>query len=109
MKEKDYVLQKGIEPIELKRGVQIGDNTTFLTVLIKKNHKKGVFSLETKISNSQVTGKSVEDKATVKTLSDMLLQAAKIGHEWRVEWDKQNKGEDPNQIAMGFGDDDDPE
>lgn len=105
LKKTDYTIQKGIEPIEFVRGVQIDGRSQNLTVLLKCNNKKGIFSIHYEMGWNQITDDDQLDIGTIEVLSDLVFEARAYGKLWRQEWLRANpeKG-DPDQMEIGFGD-----
>jgi len=106
LKKTDYTVNRGIEKLQYQRGVKINDKSTNLTVVLVKNYKKGFYHIEIKWNAEQITENNVDDQATMKTLTDLALVAAKDGAKWKKEW-HENQPIDPAQTEMFEGSDDD--
>ena len=103
VKRTDFVIKRGIEKLQYQRGVKINGKSTNLTVFLVKNYKKGFFHIEIKWNSEQITGDSVNDQATMKTLSEMALFASKDGEEWAQDWRNNQPKEDSDQTEIDEG------
>ncbi len=103
LKKSDYVVTRGIEKVEVKRGVRINDATSSLTVVLVKNFKKGHYHLEPKLNHNQITGDEELDADTLKVLSQLSMAAIKLGKEFKAEWDKMNAAEPSDDDQLEFG------
>lgn len=102
LKKTDFTIQRGTEILEYKRGVKINDKATALVVTLVKNYKKGFFSIEVKWTADQITTTPMDDKATLKTLSELMLQASEDGAKWKNEWhENQPKEEETVDLFEG--------
>lgn len=97
LKPKDYTVQRGTEKIQYLRGVEIEREKSNLTVVLSKNNKKGIYTVQAQLTSKQIT-ETAEDKQAVKMLGELMLQAIKDGAQWRDKWHKLNS--DQNQIEM---------
>ena len=104
MKPTDYVVKRGIEKLLLQRGVDFNGKVSNLTVELKLNHNKGLFAVTPKLTNDQIGDVMVDNEHTMKTLSELSLEAMKKGIAWRTEWKMSRREDDPTQMdAFGPG------
>ena len=101
LKETDYQISRGIEKLQYRRGVKINDKATALCVVLVKNYKKGFFSIETKWTAEQITSIAMDDKATIKTLGELMLKASEDGAQWQQEWHENKPKDESNPEIFG--------
>ena len=104
LKKTDYIVSRGTEKIEFKRGVLIDGKQSNLTAVATLNYKRGLIKIEGKLDDGQITGENELDLGTLKTLQDLIIVAKDYAIAWRETWRKENpnaeqKG-DPDQIPM---------
>lgn len=105
MKKADYVIERGIEKLQFKRGVEINEKFANLTVELNLNWKKGIYKVAALWNFEQITGNNKQDKTTLQTINDLMLEARDYAIEWQTKW-KEDHPSDPDQMEMGFGDPD---
>ncbi len=103
MKKIDYQVNIGIMPVIFTRGVVINDKSSNLSVELKLNHKKDLFTINAKVNNNQVTGDDMLDVAMLETHNELILEAIKYGVNWRNErLAAKEENADPDQLEMGL-------
>ena len=86
------------KPFEV--GTTINGKATNLTVELSCNGNKGLISVSCKITDSQITGDTLEDKGTISQFGEIMLRAIKHGVEWKSKW---QEAKDDGQTKMTFG------
>lgn len=108
VKKTDYLIQRGIEKVNIQRAVKINDKSQNLTIELKLNHKKGLYEIAMKWNYDAVTEDDVLDRATIKVMGDLMMEGRNYCIDWREKWleaqPKENP-EDKDQLSMGFGGD----
>ena len=105
MKRTDYSIKKGSEKIKFLRGVKINDKDTNLTIEMTLNHNKGLYTIQPKISTSEVAADPVLDKAMCKVVSELLYEATVYATLWRDNWlSNQSDDNDGKQTKMDMED-----
>lgn len=107
MKKTDYQIKKGSEKVKFLRGVKINEKDTNLTVELTLNHNKGLYTIQPKISTSEVTGDEKLDRVTCEVVGDLLYEATLYAQNWRMEWLSKQPKEEPGTLPMGFDEGDD--
>lgn len=103
LKKTDYNLNYGTLPVDFVRGVQINGKSSNLTVTIKLNFKKDLFTILPSLDNDQVVGDPDLDKSTLDTLQELTNEALKFGVKWRNERkEAKEENSDPDQLEIGF-------
>lgn len=105
VKPADYVRVTGTVPEEFIRPVKINDKTQNLVVTLKMNNKKGTFEIITKWNYQQITNNESDDAATLKMYQELMMEARRIGLEWKEEWQNSRSDKDPNQGDLFKGKD----
>lgn len=95
MNKKDYRIKKGPEKVKFLRAVKINDKDTNLSIEVTLNHNKGLYTLQPKVSTSEVSGDATLDKAMCKVVGDLLYEATLYCEKWRSEW-RSNQPKDEN-------------
>jgi len=107
MSDNDVVEQKGTVKSDMTRSVKVNDTMQNLTVTRSLNHKKGAFEILVKWNMNAITGDDVVDSATLDSFCRMMMSQRNKCITWRDEWKRSNDNpEDPDQIGMGFADED---
>lgn len=105
MSKEDFLVKKGTVKESIERGVTINDKVQNLTITTSKNHKKGTFHIEFKWNMDAITNDDFIDTATLDSMNQMMMAARNECLQWRDAW--KNEREDPDQLDMNFGEDDD--
>lgn len=104
LKATDYTTVRGTETLSFQRGVQINDQTSNLTVDLKFNWKKGIYTVLPKWNFVQITGDDKIDGGTLKIITELMKVARDKGDQLRREWLEQQPEDDPDQLGMEFED-----
>lgn len=100
MERKDYSISRGVEKLTFKRGIEINEKPSNLTVTLTLYHKKKIFKIQTLWNFEQVSFDDTTDTETLKALMELQMEARDFGAKWVGKWREEN--EDPNQFALEF-------
>lgn len=89
LKKTDYVMSRGTEKIDFKRGVLIDGKTSNLTVVLEMNHKKGLIKVVEKLDDGQILDDMEMNEATFSTLAALRTKALEYGINWRTNWKQE--------------------
>ena len=100
MKKTDFVINRGTEKLKIERGVKINDKSSSLSIEITLNNKKGIYGMKASWDFSQVTDNEKDDKSTIETIGELMMEARKYCKDWRKNWLEKNAEKDDSQMGM---------
>jgi hypothetical protein len=119
LKKDAYTVQTGTVPKEFTRPVKVNDFTTNIKAVLKLNHKKNSYEVNSRILWSQVSENRDVMVAVFQAKFAIEMIAIEAGEKWRKERIEAEEDSDENQtkieealaatggeLGMGFGDGD---
>lgn len=105
MKKGEFSKKKGTLKIDYERPYQTPDEVSaVLKCVLSQNHKKGSTSITFTLNHQQISTNIEVNKATLKSATDLMLEAIEDANAWKMSWSKENQEpEDKNQLGLGLG------